>query len=461
MTDTVMTTAAAPDGAPRMASLDILRGIAILGILFMNINDMGASMAASFMDIRHLGWNAQDQAAWWVREVFWVGTARCMLEMLFGVGMVILTERAAKAMEGSQKVRSGFSAALHVVFGEGAIMRGYYIRNIVLFLFGLVHVFILLWPGDILHTYGLAALVAFLFRRLSWRWLLVVGLSMATLQLCLGSFFIHQAREGIEIYHRQQAGQTLNADEKKQVEWVTKRIAESKKNKAENAAKIAEEDKDRTSTFYGWASAAWKIFIFLESQLLELAWIWEAAGTMLIGAALYKLGVIQGRRSWRFYLITAVIALGFGITSRALTAAHDMDFTPLKPPVYGYAMGEYARLAMTLGYVCLVQLVLGSGLRILLKPFEATGRVALSVYIAQTIVCIWVLYPPFALALYGKQGWFELMVTAAVVNAALLVLANLYVLVFRIGPVEWAWRSILAGRMLPILKAKKPAAQLV
>ena len=459
MTDTVMTTAAEPDGAPRMASLDILRGIAILGILFMNINHMGGSMFASFGDIRHLGWSEQDQAAWWVREVFWVGTARCMLEMLFGVGMVILTERAAKAMEGSEKVRRGFSAALHAVFGEGAIMRGYYVRNIVLFLFGLVHIFILLWPGDILHTYGLAALVAFLFRRLSWRWLLGVGLTLATLQLCLGSFFIHQARSGFEVYQRQQAGATLTAEEKKQVEWVTKRIADNKKNKAEDAARIAAEDKERTSGAYGWAHSAWTTILFLEAQFLELAWIWEAAGTMLVGAALYKLGVIQGRRSWRFYLITAVIALGFGITSRALTANHDMIFVTPKPPVYGYAMGEYARLAMTLGYICLVQLIVGSGLRLILKPFEAAGRVALSIYIAQTITCIWVLYPPFALALYGKQGWFELMVTAAAVNASLLVLANLYVLAFRIGPVEWAWRSILAGRALPILKARKAAAR--
>lgn len=459
MTDTAMTTAAAPDGAPRMASLDILRGIAILGILFMNINDMGGSMNASFADVRHLGWSEPDQAAWWVREVFWVGTARCMLEMLFGVGMVILTERAAKAMEGSEKVRRGFSAALHAVFGEGAIMRGYYVRNFVLFLFGLVHVFILLWPGDILHTYGLAALVAFLFRRLGWRWLLGLGLTLATLQLIFGSIFIYQARTGLALYERQQAGQTLNAEEKKQVKAITKRIAENKKNKAEEAARIAAEDKDRTSDAYGWASAAWKIFIFLEKQFLELAWIWEAAGTMLVGAALYKLGVIQGRRSWRFYLITAVIALGFGITSRALTANHDMIFMSPKPPVYGYALGEYARLAMTLGYVCLIQLILGSGMRLILKPFEAAGRVALSIYIAQTIICIWVLYPPFALALYGKQSWWELMVTAAAVNAGLLVLANLYVLIFRIGPVEWAWRSILARRALPILKARKAVAR--
>ena len=51
MSDIPMTSAAEPDGAPRIAILDILRGIAILGILFMNINDMGQSLFASFDDV--------------------------------------------------------------------------------------------------------------------------------------------------------------------------------------------------------------------------------------------------------------------------------------------------------------------------------------------------------------------------------------------------------------------------
>ncbi len=73
MTEQTMASVEEPDGAPRIAVLDILRGVAILGILFMNINDMGASFRAGG-DVRHFGWAPIDQVAWWLREVFANGT---------------------------------------------------------------------------------------------------------------------------------------------------------------------------------------------------------------------------------------------------------------------------------------------------------------------------------------------------------------------------------------------------
>ena len=177
MSDVSTTAAAEPDGAPRIAVLDILRGIAILGILFMNINDMGGSIWATFGDVRHFGWSPADRTAWWLREVFANGTARGLLEMLFGAGMVILTGRAAGAA------------------GEWTVLRRYYRRNIVLWLFGLAHLFVLLWPGDILHTYGIAALLVFLVRRLPAGWLLAIGLLMAGQQVLDGTAgYLHAPR---------------------------------------------------------------------------------------------------------------------------------------------------------------------------------------------------------------------------------------------------------------------------
>ncbi|WCT74996.1 DUF418 domain-containing protein [Sphingomonas naphthae] len=430
-----------PDGAPRIGGLDVLRGIAILGILFMNINDMGGSILASFGDIRHLGWNKADQVAWWLRQVIANGTARCMLEMLFGCGMMILTDRAALAA------------------GKWKVMGRYYLRNLILFLFGLVHVFILLWPGDILHTYGLAALVAFLFRRLKWGWLLAIGLSMAVFQAGGGSYDIYSAQQRIamqaEYKARQAAGQTLTKDETAKLKKADERTAKRKKRKADEAVKMAAEDKARsaaTGDFLSWAKSAIGFFTWMEGKGLEIFFIWEAAGTMLIGAALFKLGIPQGKRSPRFYLGMMAIGYVVGFGLRIADAFAQTRFDDY--PYLIFAWSEPARLATTLGHIGAVYVLLATARgAALLKPFAAAGRTALTVYICQTLICLWVLYPPFALGLYGQQGWMALMLTALAVNAMLLWGANIWVRHYDIAPVEWAWRSIVAGRPLPWKKA--------
>lgn len=461
MAEEALGKAAEPDGAPRIATLDVMRGIAILGILFMNINDMGRSLWASFEDFKSLGWSTGDQIAWWLREVLANGTARCMLEMLFGVGMVILTDRFSRGMGDAEVPLGRFRRIMGRVFGPGVVLRRYYLRNLVLFLFGLVHIFILLWPGDILHTYGLAAMVAFLFRRLRPRWLLTIGLIMAVLQLGgQGGTLYFSMLPKFEAQNaaiaKQKAGQPLTAAEKKLVADRAKRDKERAKSKAEDQQKIAAENKARspeTGTFSSWALFQQNLILFFwgfnGGFFLEWAWVWEAASTMLIGAALFKMGIIQGSRSRGFYVKLLVIGYGIGVAMRTAGAWHDAYGVP--GPNMGWNHQEFGRLAMTLGHIAAINLLLKSvGGAKLLKPFEAAGRTALSVYIAQTMICLWVLYPPFMLGLYGKQTWSTLMLTALAINAVLLWLANIYVRHYAIAPVEWAWRSIISGRRLPI-----------
>jgi uncharacterized protein len=425
-----------PDGAPRLAGLDVLRGLAILAILFMNINDMGGSLFVLFVgEIRHFGWSAADQAAWFVREVLANSTARCLLEMLFGAGMVILTDRAAQGAA-----------------SRWAVLRSYWWRSFVLFLLGVIHIFVLLWPGDILHTYGLAAMVAVLFRRLRPRWLLTIGLSMAVLQLGGGGFGYYQAtqqRAAVAAAEaKQAAGRPLTKAETATLQDDAKQAAGRAKREAEGRASIAAEDKARTGTSATWAQSAWDSTWWIQSRFLEILFVWEAAATMLIGAALFKLGILQGARSRGFYVKLTLVAYAIGLGSRTVGALDEMRFDDA--PSIIWSLSEVARLATTLGHVGLVYLLLGTvmGAR-LLRPFQAAGRVALSLYILQTIICLWILYPPFALGLYGTQSWWEMMATALLINAGLLWLANWYAARFTAGPVEWAWRSAVERRVLP------------
>jgi uncharacterized protein len=444
MSTIAITTAAEPDGAPRIAVLDILRGVAILGILFMNINDMGQSLYASFDDIRHLGWSASDQVAWWLRAVFADGTARCLLEMLFGAGMVILTDRVAARA------------------GEWVVLRRYYMRNLILFGFGLVHIFILLWPGDILHTYGLAALIAFLFRRLPPHWLIMIGLSMALIQLVGGSTNYAATTYNLAAIERvdakRAAHQPLDTADTAAITFFKERQQSRAKETAETQRLVAAEDGGRRGDFGRWARTQWSVILDMEAQFLELLFVWEAAATMLIGAGLFKLGVLQGQRSRRWYGVATGVAYVVGTSIRAFGAYEQTRFDGL--PHLSGALQEIGRLAMTLGHVGLIHLLVGTvlGAR-LLRPFVAAGRTALSIYIAQTLVCLWVLYPPFAFALYGKMTWGPLMLTAFAIDALLLVGANLWVRHFDIAPVEWAWRSLVERRALPWRRRSRVAGR--
>src|SRR6201991_1304623 len=83
-------------GKARIEVLDILRGIAILGIFFMNIPFMAAPIAKLFLNIPSLGWSPLDQASWYAVQIALEGTQRGLLELLFGAGMMVL---AAKAMK--------------------------------------------------------------------------------------------------------------------------------------------------------------------------------------------------------------------------------------------------------------------------------------------------------------------------------------------------------------------------
>jgi uncharacterized protein len=120
----------------RIAAVDVVRGVAVLGILLMNIVGMGLPDPAYWDPSGwggDAGWNF---AAWWLSSVFAEGTMRSLFSMLFGAGLLLFTAR------GGVK-DAGLSVA-------DAWCR----RTIWLFLFGMGHSYLLLWPGDILYAYG-------------------------------------------------------------------------------------------------------------------------------------------------------------------------------------------------------------------------------------------------------------------------------------------------------------------
>ncbi len=429
-------------GRDRIAVLDMMRGIAILGIFYMNIPFMAGPIAALMGDIRSMGWSTADQHVWQIIEVTWEGTQRGMLEFLFGAGLMVT---AAKAMDGD---------------GPVAVADLYIRRNLWLLAFGLLDIFGLLWPGDILHVYALCALGLFPFRKLKVKWLLTLGLAFAAFTAVGGAFQYAGRAETQKTYQvaveKQSHGQKLNKEEQAAVkEWKDIEIRITGNEPFLNQMRAAEPPA-RAGNFAAYASFMWNGYLEIVAKGSLLFGVFEAFSAMLIGIALWKLGFLQGKRSTKEYVIALVLAYGFGMGARYIGTLERMTFTPI--PKTLWITSELARLAVSFGHVAAINLLArAKPLSRIMDLFRSAGQMAFSLYFMEQIAGIWVMFSPIGMHLPGAQGWAHLAWQATIVVAILLVFANVWMRFFVSGPLEWVWRSLAYNKRQPFLRVKSPA----
>jgi uncharacterized protein len=421
-------------GKDRIAVIDVLRGIAILGIFFVNVPVMAGPITGFIGDIRTLGWSPADQTTWLFMTTFLEGTQRCLLELLFGAGLMVT---ASKAMDAS---------------GPVGVADLYIRRNLWLLAFGLLNLFGLLWMGDILHIYALCALALFPFRKLRVRWLLVIGLLLGTVQFVFGAI---EYVSRTELQQTQAIASAKQAKGEKLTKEETEAVKEWKK-KIERAAgvepeikELAEKEKKARAGSMGDYAGFWiETYIWTVGKGGILGGVVEAFGTMLLGIALWKLGFIQGKRTTREYLIALAVAYGFGLTARYVGGLEQMMFFPAPKTIW--MTQEYARIAVTIGHIALVNLLMKGVMgRKLLSPFLAAGQTAFTLYLMQSVIGVWFLYSPIGLHLPSAQGWAHMAWIALAVVLFQIVLANIWMRFFVSGPLEWVWRSLSYVRKQP------------
>lgn len=439
MADSGLVQLAPVAGKARIDVLDVLRGIAILGIFFMNIPFMAVSIPTVFVDVTRAGWAPVDQASWTAVQVMLEGTQRGLLELLFGAGMMVL---AARSFDKDSPI---------------AIADLYWRRNLWLLGFGLVDIFLLLWAGDILHVYAVAALFLFPFRTLGPKLLLTLGLIYAAYVGVTGTIkYVERADliQRVEIVQQKQAAKApLTAADKKTLDQWKKAVEERKG--GQGMAFAARKEPASRAGFPGYAM--WNIgsYIgFVYPSLLPS--VCEALCMMFIGVALWKWGVIQGQRSIGFYAVLTLACYAVAVPLRYLAATEVIPLVPLART--GFVTHEIARMLMAIGHVGLVnllmQLAFGRGL---LAPFKAAGRTAFSLYFMQQIIGLWILFAPwgFGPMLWNKLPWHQLYLVAIAVIVFQLIVANLWVRWFTNGPLEWAWRSLSYLKWQP-LRRREP-----
>lgn len=415
--------------AARFPSLDILRGFAALGILLMNIPSMGLSWDRALPPLP-VQWNI-DWIAVAVQEVAFNGVMRGLFTLLFGAGMIVMLTRPDPAR-------------------EDAAHKAYFARCFALMLLGFVNFAILLWPGEILFSYGLSGLVLFLFRKADIR---LLGMAAAVSLIVMPIGLHHALAEKMEMLTLADAAVAAKAAGKTpgKEEAAALKARDAKIREALSPATQAKERAIRTDwkTLPGWSLEKWS-----EISLTSPFTFWfqlETLGSMLLGMILFRVGVLTGRQSMRVYALMAASGLIPGLAMRGAIVAGlwrngyipTADVAMMQLWLY-----QPARLCMMIGMLGLVMLLLKSGaLGRLTNPLAAVGRTALTTYIGQSVITSILFY---GLGLYGRFGFAQLMGLCLLIWIAQCMMSMAWLRRFDMGPAEWLLRSLTYGHFTPI-----------
>jgi uncharacterized protein len=398
----------ASDPSERLASLDVVRGVAVMGIFSVNVIAFAMPFQAYFNPAAYGGRHGADLALWALNFVLIDGKMRGLFTLLFGASALLVAERAEAA---------GLSAA-----------GVHYRRMAWLLLFGCLHYY-LIWFGDILILYALVGMAAFAFRKASIGLLVACGLGFLAFDAVLTAGFTATIAAG------EAAARAPGASARSVAAW------------REFAGFLLPPDAKglaRDLALYRGPYAGIvhdRLTIGLYDPLYQLAFAGaETLGSMLLGMAALKSGFLSGSWGARAYrrIAGAGIALGLAgysfLAWRSWAAGFDVpvlaaDFFLLSAPF---------RLAMMLGYAALIVLLARGG-GPLARRIGATGRAAFTNYLGASIVAAAFFY---GLGLYGRLGRAEAWLLAPVVWMIMLAWPKPWLARFRYGPFEWAWRSL-------------------
>jgi uncharacterized protein len=407
----------------RLEHIDILRGIALLGVLVMNLHFFFRDSIGRYRLESH-PWGG-----WWNIGTDWAlltlveGKAMTIFAMLFAVGLAIQVERATER-------GSGF-------WGFGFRRLG------ALFLFGLLH-FLLIWNGDILHNYALVGMLALGFLKRN----------LKTILIWLGSLY------GLVIVG---------------VLIVCIRQAMGAAPSPRSAADIAQTQAWLQETLQVRGSGTWVAEFWF--RLREFARVQGLGGELtsmvdiflkfMLGLAIWKSGILRNPSAHlpkirKFFIasVSAGLACAIIVTlwgeTREWTLVHWRHVRYLLP-IIGLSQ-SFRMTLLGMGWAAGVILLLQRATwKKLLEPFKAVGRMAFTNYLAQSLVMTF-LFNGWGLGLYHKLSPLEGVGVSVVFFTLQALFSRWWLTRYQFGPAEWAWRSLTYWKRQPFKMALPLAA---
>ena len=412
----------------RIAALDIVRGVAVMGILAMNIVAFAMPFQA-YMNPAAFGMESRaDLVSWLVNFIFIDGKMRGLFSFLFGASTLLVIERAKQ---------SGASPA-----------RIHYARMLWLLIFGLIHYYFI-WFGDILAGYALVGLLLFFFRNLSVRALIIWGVSLVIFELLL------MGAAGAAALFMSEAAAAPNPNPE---------IVEQWRQMQEGFAPLAGQAlTDKLALFQGPYSG------LVHLRLIEhpanpftglLFFGWETLAYMLFGMAALKSGFFRGEWAPARYRKAALIGLLIAVPAYAVLAwlLIRADFSV--PMIFAISLAATVpfRPVMVIAYAALIILATRGGGR-LVERIAAAGRAAFTNYLGTSILMTTLFYG-YGLGLYGSMSRIELWLVVFAMWGLMLLWSKPWLDRFQYGPFEWLWRSLARFQFQPMRRRppSSPAA---
>jgi uncharacterized protein len=406
----------------RIAALDIVRGVAVLGILAMNIVAFAMPFNA-YMNPNAYGTESwADFGSWVFSFIFIDGKMRGLFSFLFGASTLLVIERAEA---------SGRSAAFV-----------HYSRMFWLLVFGLLH-FYFIWFGDILAGYAMVGMILYFFRRLPPRALVIWGGVLLLLQLLI--YF----GLAISMSALQQAASAMPPDPESLAEW--------REMESQFGVLAGQPLADKLALFRGSYAG------LVHERLIEDALVpfnsllffgFETLAYMLFGMAALKTGFFKALWKPLDYFKVAVIGFALTIPAYALLAwvvAAEGFSVPMIFAIVVAATVPFRPL-MVMAYAALI--ILATRRRgWLVERIAAAGRTAFTNYLGTSILMTTLFYG-HGLGLYGTMSRIELWLVVFAMWALMLLWSKPWLDRYNYGPFEWLWRSLARWRLEPMRRPR-------
>lgn len=423
----------------RITALDSIRGIAILGILLMNIPYFALPHTVGY-DPSIRGETGINYYLWYIVTWLFDGTQRALFSMLFGAGIILFVSRQEKRTTGLEPADYFFR------------------RQLWLIAISTFDVYVLLWPGDILLDYACFGMLLFTFRKLSPRTLIIAA------TVCLVCMLMRENRDLYKdkaIIWRGKAVAAIDTTQTKLTKLQKKQLEDmnafkkrsTMESKLERTEEINQKVQGNYGSVYEYRTDNYinhiTYFIYLQA--------WDVLIFFLLGMAFFKLGILTGDAPVKLYAWMAVIGLSIGLALSYMRVhaviAHNFNWFEhtREVPLHYYQLDRIFRSVGLLGAVMLLYKT--GWFEWFFAMLRPVGQMALTNYLAQSLICC-IIFNGFALGLFGKLARYEIYLVVASIWVFQFIFCNIWMRFFLYGPAEWAWRSLTYWRRQPF---RKPA----